>query len=288
MLNLHDGNPILALEKNLNGENSQYRIIGGTVSFTYEKGIIQQGKNQQLNTFIQEIEEFNGQIRSLSYFDSDISHHSKNISLSYFRVNEEGIPIVAIEKNTDISIIKHEFQHFRDWISLRENLRQNGMNAKEAGIKAYQELGSFHTRKWTEKNAVRAELKGQNIKLENATMLERSTYPERAAIIELLTLHRANLTHPGKDEFQAILKYMDSIIKKALFITNFRKRKLSNLLKDSNITNKERKIFEGQLKELERSNYITDILMIRENDKLGLYDLFQERLSLIQSQKPKN
>ncbi|MDB5036601.1 MAG: mismatch repair protein MutS [Bacteriovoracaceae bacterium] len=61
------------------------------------------------------------------------------LNIPYFRV-EKGKPIVAIPAEATEPVLRHEFQHFKDWQKIQAALIAQGKSAREAGTQAGDQL----------------------------------------------------------------------------------------------------------------------------------------------------
>lgn len=246
------------------------RIMG----FVYERGVVKSGRNLYLNEVIRELEHSGGELRALKPFAADFLADFKENGLSYFRLSEEGAPILAIEPNSPRSTIEHELQHFRDWKKIRDELVGKGIEPKEAGYRANKIIGSSPKMiRWTEANAVGREIEHSGLTIFDEELTRRLIYPEIAGIVNALQ-REETLNSNGKRQ---MIEYMDVAIEKTirmreLRIATLRDEQLSKQLGYVSRNKSEKLIRQARDLSTLKSEMGLDEPMVREGATAKLFD----------------
>ena len=189
---------------------------------TYEKEAVLNGHNKYYNSAIDELKLANGELRRLGMLTADIFPPRGEIGLSYFRVTDEGIPIVAIERKVSRAMIEHEMQHFRDWNAMRLKFISEGFSPLEAALKSKKFYFTPSKVRQTEFNAVKEELKYLNATVLDVEFLRRIVYPEIATIVKTINFQQLTKKKMSSKTKRLLNSFMDKAISKAIRIRRLR------------------------------------------------------------------
>lgn len=111
-----------------------------------------------INPMIHDLRANGGEMRLLTELGFLADNNATN--KSYFRVDDEGQPILALARDAPRSHVEHEFQHYLDWKAARNQLMKKfRLTKKDAGVRAFREsLKTPLAMYATEHNAVWAQL----------------------------------------------------------------------------------------------------------------------------------
>jgi hypothetical protein len=129
---------------------------------TFEAGVLESAQDSPLFTdLIEELRRSGGEIRRLVEIHPQ-SGRALHSSSAYFRL-EGSKPIIALGFDTDLTALVHERQHMRDWLGLYQKHleRLPDRDPFLATQLAKVERGTHEYKLFTEKNAVREELRLQ-------------------------------------------------------------------------------------------------------------------------------
>lgn len=198
----------------------------GSSFLRFESGRIVHSDEPFLKRLIDEVHELGGEVRRLSAINPE-SETLLDHSMAYFRATPER-GIIAIGRHTEPAALAHEMAHFRDWQALLGRYRSQGFDQAGAFERAAAEFNGHAFVRYTERNAVTAQIQheaklgaartGQSLveqpfRYENPELIRALNYPETEALARLFhemnaggTGSRAQLTYAREEYARAILR----------------------------------------------------------------------------------
>ena len=131
-----------------------------------ETGVYTASKDPAIQAFITEADKLGGQIRMIKNRQAEATQVSTFFTTPYFRVTDDGYPIVGIDLTQEFSLtsLAHEMEHLRMWSEIKENLKSQNTLLSEQGasLKAKEITNQSDMRVVGERRSLEAELVVEN------------------------------------------------------------------------------------------------------------------------------
>lgn len=140
---------------------------------------------------------------------TDESGQSGSIGRNYLRFDSDNYPIIGVDFSQfySASALAHEYQHFVDWLKIKNTLVKNGMSESQARKKAKEATFRTLERIAGERRAVRAELESElyaksafnrskgrfAVKLTDSKFIHNQLYPEVEGLKDLLVKSKGSI-----------------------------------------------------------------------------------------------
>ena len=131
-----------------------------------ETAVYTASKDPAIQTWIAEANKLGGQIRMIANREAEATEVSTSFTNPYFRVTDEGSPIIGIDLTQEFSLtsLAHEMEHLRMWSEIKENLKLTNalFSEQDASLKAKEISNQSEMRVVGERRSLEAELVVEN------------------------------------------------------------------------------------------------------------------------------
>ena len=178
-----------------------------TCTELFETGVYTASKDPTIQALINEADKLGGQIRMIKNRQSEATEVSTSFTNPYFRVTDDGSPIIGIDLTQEFSLtsLAHEIEHLRMWSEIKENLKLKNafFSERDASLEAKGISQQSKMRVVGERRSLEAELlvendftspfnRGVHPRAQQITddgYVGRMVYPENEGVRDLL--HKA-------------------------------------------------------------------------------------------------